>query len=450
MSSSDWLESQLEEWLRSTPHAEAAAQLLVKKSAATGALPAALTLPADDERAEALRALFPEGRYTARRANGRKLVFRIPSYEIDQGLAPGSILEGVASLTNRPLENRRQQRDRRQSFLLGQLSPLREAHGLQGEVARRDAIEVEAGRGRWWGLSARAFDTEVTLEIERYWNLLARLEVMSAQMGVLRAVHLSRELSGDTHWFRPGTQPWRWVSEDLAEHLPDCPQQSETLQGSEWHQQVLAHCGVCESLTSVRVLVFGRMELIGEGFCWSWPAEAALEGMPIWLSMAHLQLATLRAKPGVRRVVSVENETTFWDLSERLPHRAETLLVYTEGQANRAVVQALRQLATDSPHLSFAHQGYLDLPGVRIFQSLCQRTGIGIEAERMDPETYLGHLQSGIPLTATEAADIKRELSRARLPLQELLREILKHRRRIEQEALALPSGDIRGIIADR
>lgn len=437
MSNPDHLESTLRVWLQSTPNAQAAAQFLISKAAATGTLPAEVTLPAEDDRALALRDLLPEGRYTARRGGGRKVVFRIPAFEHDQGIAPGSILTTIARLTGNTMENRRAQRQNRAQFLTQLIDPFTTSSGFQGEIARRDLADVQAERGRWWSLAGNATETEIAREVERYWNLLARVEKLGTQTGLVRAVHLSREVCGDTHWFRPGTQPWRWVAEDLASLLPDAPRQAGDLQGPEWRQKVLEHCGVCECLTSVRVLLFGNSELVGDGFCWSWPADAASEGMPIWLSMAHLEHATLRAMDSVHHVVTIENETTFWDMLEERDEDGPTLLVYTEGQANRAVVAALRQLAAASPHLTFSHQGDLDLPGIRIYHSLRQRTGIPINAERMNKETYLQHLAHGIALNDNEVADLEREVSLGRLPLQDLLQTMLKNRVRIEQEALA-------------
>lgn len=97
---------------------------------------------------------------------------------------------------------------------------------------------------------------------------------------------------------------------------------------------------------------------------------------------------------------------------------------------------AVTQLAASRPELQFYHQGDLDLPGVRILHSLCERTALPIQPEHMDIATYRARVAAGIDLGASELADLERELRLARLPLLDLLAEILRHKRRVEQEAV--------------
>jgi len=424
----------LKNWLEQIPHASAAAEDLIKRAGAKGALPQAITLAADDPCAEALRQLLPEARYTARRDDGRRIAFRLPAFEADQGLPAGSIIQTMAELIGHPLENRRQEREARRASLERLLSPQLSASGLPGKVARSELDEVHAGRGRLWNLAAAATQDSVERETDRYWRLLARLEEMRSGTEVVRAVHLGRHIAGDTHWLRPGTRPWRWAAEDLTAHLSDLPKETEALRGAEWCNQVLQLCGVAESLTSVRVLVFGSASLHGPEIVWGWPMEAARQGMPVWLSIAQLKCASLCAGQSIARVTTVENETSFWDLLEREGPGGGNLLVYTEGQANRAVVLALTQLAAPRPELPFYHQGDLDLPGVRILHSLRERTALPIQPECMDAATYHAHVADGIELGAVELADLERELRLARLPLLDLLAELHRCKRRIEQE----------------
>jgi hypothetical protein len=425
----------LNEWLKNTPHSKAAARELLRRAGSRGGAPSRQSFDADDPVTTALCHLLPE-RYIARQQKGRKLIFALPAFEDAQGWPAGTILLALSELLQLPLENRRQEREERKAFLLRTLEPFVSDTGLAGNVARNEWKEVEGERGRLWLLASESAASAVQLEIHRYMRLLSWMEQHRTTNRVIRAVHVGREVAGDTHWFRPGTRPWQWTAEDLFRYFPGMPEPTSLLQGAEWRQLIFQTCGVVESLSSVRVMVFGNMALYGSDFEWAWPREAARQKQPVWLSIAHLQQAQLRSDSCVQRVVTVENETSFWDLLEREGNNRETILVYTEGQANRAVLLAMRQLAEPGKSLNFQHQGDLDLPGVRIFHSLRQRTGILIEADRMNPQVFLQHLEQGIQLNAKELDELSRELISGVLPLQELLQELHRHRRRLEQEVL--------------
>ena len=135
-------------------------------------------------------------------------------------------------------------------------------------------------------------------------------------------------------------------------------------------------------------------------------------------------------------VISVENETSFLDLIELHHDDDETVLVYTEGHANRAVVALLRLIARACPHAMFHHQGDLDLYGVRILASLIERTGLSIEPMYMDVETHERFESTALPLTDREHDEIVQAVKDQHLPCLELLRRISKTRLRVEQEAI--------------
>jgi hypothetical protein len=183
----------------------------------------------------------------------------------------------------------------------------------------------------------------------------------------------------------------------------------------------MAEFGIVENLTSVMVMAYGHFAFQRGDTCWNWPKEAARERLPIWLTAVHLKDTRVVPEVPVTQVISVENETSFLDLAERYGDDAGVVVVYTEGQANRAVVMLLRLLSDAGPTAQFKHKGDLDLPSVRILTSLCERSGLPIQPAYLDAETHLRFAATGIQLTDAEYEDVMRELAVARLPCRDLL-----------------------------
>ena len=150
-------------------------------------------------------------------------------------------------------------------------------------------------------------------------------------------------------------------------------------EGRERLARALADVGIVENLTSVLVLVYGHFALQRGAALWNWPVEAASQRLPIWLTAVHLKDSRIVPKASITRVISIENETSFLDLVEQQGDNPGVALVYTEGQVNRAVVAVLRLLSEAAPLAQFQHQGDLDLPGLRILASLCDRAGLSIQ-----------------------------------------------------------------------
>lgn len=71
------------------------------------------------------------------------------------------------------------------------------------------------------------------------------------------------------------------------------------------------------------------------------------------MSALHLAESEILSDQSIERVLCVENETSFLDLIEQHRHEATTVCIYTEGQANRAVIPLLRLIAHSSPTASF-------------------------------------------------------------------------------------------------
>ncbi|MBS4031240.1 MAG: DUF2399 domain-containing protein [Clostridiales bacterium] len=96
-------------------------------------------------------------------------------------------------------------------------------------------------------------------------------------------------------------------------------------------------------------------------------------------------------------VVTIENLTSFYQYVYDGPDNH--LVIYLGGYHNRPRRLILTKIweffkAQNSP-TPFYHWGDMDLGGFRIWNHLCQKTGISVKPLMMDEETYLGHISRG-------------------------------------------------------
>lgn len=343
----------------------------------------------------------------------------------------------LAAARGRRLRNRQREKQDRAECIKTELAPHVSVNGLPGFVSQRELDLLDQQKGRFWHRSDKWQLDQIGPQIRRYIALLQFVEDLRSDSARMeRIVHASRQVAGDTHWFRPGNQVWRDLVDDELQFNPLPQELDEVLGDKERAARALSLVGLVENLTSVTVLVFGRFALLRPGTRWNWATEAAKQHLPIWLSAQHLLYAHVVPDSSVRCVISVENETSFLDLIELHHGDNETVLVYTEGHANRAVVALLRLIEQACPVATFHHQGDLDLFGVRILASLTERTGLPIEPMYMDVETHQRFESTALPLTDHEHDEIVQAIIGQQLPCLELLCRISETRLRVEQETI--------------
>lgn len=102
----------------------------------------------------------------------------------------------------------------------------------------------------------------------------------------------------------------------------------------------------------------------------------------------------------VKRVVTIENLTSFFSFSE-----PECLIVYLGGYHNRIRRKMLSIIFTHLPHVTYEHFGDIDAGGFEIFFDLRNKTGIDFRPYKMDSFTLKEHFESGKRLTES---DVKR------------------------------------------
>jgi hypothetical protein len=423
-------------WLDTTPGAGDAADWLLDRAEAGGQIPKEPNLDVSIPWQDALASFF-SARYIRLSDRGRKLRIWFDRWELEQFGESGVLLPALAQVRGRTLVCRKQQRQQREAQIRGLLQTCADDDGLPGDVARSELEKLNLRQGRFWSRSSRWSSAETEREVGRYFKLLRHAEELRRDVSrIERIVHVSRVVAGDTHWLRPRNRIWRDLAEDLLEFDAELRIRLNGLEGRESFARALAEVGIVENLTSIVVLVYGHFALQRGDTHWNWPEEAAREGLPIWLTAIHLKNSRVVSQSSLLQVISVENETSFLDLVERYGDDPSVVLVYTEGQANRAVVGLLRLLSDVAPSARFQHQGDLDLPGVRILASLCKRSGLPIQPAYMDAETHQQYAASGIRLTEAEYEEVLREIAATRLPCRDLLEQIAVSRLRIEQESI--------------
>ncbi|MCH8042510.1 MAG: DUF2399 domain-containing protein [Planctomycetes bacterium] len=434
MTSRSDITTALRQWLNETPGAADAADMILRKAESKGSVPAQITCPVAQH--TALVTFFSD-KYVRRGTDPDKCKLLFSRWEAEMLGGEEIFLPALAAARGRKLRNRRQERQNRAERIRTELAPHVGENGLPGLVAQRELGLLDQQKGRFWHRSDKWQLNQIGPQIRRYIALLQFVEdLRSEPTRMERIVHASRKVAGDTHWFRPGNQVWRDLAGDELQFTPLPHEVHELLGDKERAIRALSLVGLVENLTSVTVLVFGRFALLRRGTQWNWATEAAEQQLPIWLSAQHLSNTHVVPNSSVHCVISVENETSFLDLIELHHDDDETVLVYTEGHANRAVVALLRLIARACPQAMFHHQGDLDLYGVRILASLIDRTGLSIEPMYMDVETHQRFESTALPLTDHEHDEIVQAVKDQHLPCLELLRRISKTGLRVEQEAI--------------
>jgi hypothetical protein len=141
-------------------------------------------------------------------------------------------------------------------------------------------------------------------------------------------------------------------------------------------------------------------------------------------------------------VVTIENLTSFYQYVYDGPDNH--LVIYLGGYHNRPRRLILTKIweffkAVDNPPPPFYHWGDMDLGGFRIWNHLCQKTGIPVKPLMMDQETYLTHITRGQAMDDGYVKKLAELLENPSYdPLHPLIRLMLEKGIRVEQEAVSI------------
>lgn len=91
----------------------------------------------------------------------------------------------------------------------------------------------------------------------------------------------------------------------------------------------------------------------------------------IGISGADLKSVQMIQNPNIKRVITIENLTTFFSWSEE-----NSLIIYLGGYHNSIRRQLLNMIYEQMPTVEYLHFGDIDVGGFEIYEDLCVKTGI--------------------------------------------------------------------------
>jgi len=272
--------------------------------------------------------------------------------------------------------------------------------------------------------------------LEKHLVCLQRgLNFLEAGSAPVRLSRFGLEVNGDTKSCRSGSLLLKTFARLLYQFSSVIRQEvdlSEPQNESEKLRLTLEQTSLQLDGSANQFQVFGNLVFIKNAERFDYVKKHAMLGEPVVLTCAQLEKAKIDEVP--RQVVTIENETTFFEYAQSADPSQE-LVICSMGQANRLLVKFLEQLKGSVA--SFYHWGDLDRSGVLILDSLRRRSGCDIQALKMNSETFLANKDKAQALSEEEKHRLESLLRRRPdIICNDLLKIILAHNLWIEQENL--------------
>lgn len=106
---------------------------------------------------------------------------------------------------------------------------------------------------------------------------------------------------------------------------------------------------------------------------------------------------------GIRRVLTIENLTTFFSCAEK-----DSLIIYLGGYHNSVRRRLLQMIYRNCPEAEYLHFGDIDAGGFMILDDLVARSGIPFATYKMDLETLKEYEKYSKNLTASDRVRLKK------------------------------------------
>jgi len=153
----------------------------------------------------------------------------------------------------------------------------------------------------------------------------------------------------------------------------------------------------------------------------------------IGISGEDLSLMKIEESRKIKRVITIENLTTFFRWSEK-----DSLIIYLGGYHNSVRRGLLKVIYTQIPEAEYLHFGDIDVGGFEIYEDLCKKTGIPFNPYYMDLSTLKNYERYAKKLTAND----KIRIAYLQDKIQEcayldVLSYMLKRNIKLEQECIA-------------
>lgn len=161
------------------------------------------------------------------------------------------------------------------------------------------------------------------------------------------------------------------------------------------------------------------------------PMKLSLLNQGLGISGEDLCMVTFADLSRIKRVITIENLTTFFRWQE-----PESLIIYLGGYHNGIRRTLLKKIYQELPEISYFHFGDIDAGGFSILKDLRSKTGIPFQLYHMDIETLKCYERYGKVLTESDRIRLK-EMEKDE-ELQEVASYMLLHNVKLEQECVGI------------
>lgn len=158
----------------------------------------------------------------------------------------------------------------------------------------------------------------------------------------------------------------------------------------------------------------------------------------IGLSGEDIRAVRIENKADIKRVITIENLTTFFRWSEK-----DSLIIYLGGYHNSLRRELLKVIHTQMPETEYLHFGDIDVGGFEILEDLRRKTKIDFHPYHMgvgELKTYAKYTKK---LTANDKKRLKQFIEKnkeASCEFMDVLQYMEKHEIKLEQECISAGS----------
>lgn len=403
---------------------------------ATGKFPRSITIPCrSDADFETAREVFAHDNVTA--SDKHSIIVNTGRWRTRFEEQYNVSLEAILyAITQRRPKNHREARASLRAELSANVASLRPRTPLAVALQVQVLSGLSTPSSRWLKLAETDGKDAVANKVATALELLEAIETNETPT---RLANFSRKHTRSTKTFAPGSDLYQLVTDALVRLDPVSEAVYAAATSDLPLQRVLAleSHGIYRNETTIEVIVHGDLTLTAGHETFDHVSRYARHGRPCAVLLSHLRDATARTT--ARRILVVENETTFNDAVDLASGFAsETLIVASRGQANSAVIRLLQLIAAGNPSATFHHWGDLDPYGVQILHSLRARTRLAIEPFLMSAELYESHLASGSTMPIEHATLLERQRRAGISTCPDLQLALMRSKLIIEQEAIFL------------
>lgn len=154
----------------------------------------------------------------------------------------------------------------------------------------------------------------------------------------------------------------------------------------------------------------------------------------IGISGADLKNIKIQNKAGIKKVITIENLTTFFRWQEE-----KSLIIYLGGYHNSVRRELLCMLYQELPNAEYLHFGDIDVGGFEIYRDLCEKTGIPFHTYHMGIEELKMYKEYAKKLTDNDRKRLKKMIeNRQTREVMEVLKYMESNQVKLEQEALGV------------